>query len=101
MSIRSPALFVTVEIGVTHPVTPDVLFATYTVGVLAWVTEAGVTLRAPVSGGAMTDTAATTTPQATMPDASRGAEPLYLLLCQLFLGVWKRCKSLLWNGLLG
>src|ERR1035437_8493630 len=71
MSIRSPALFVTVEIGVTHPVTPDVLFATYTVGVLAWVTEAGVTLRAPVSAGAMTDTAATTTAQATMPDARR------------------------------
>src|ERR1039457_2073939 len=69
--IRGPAVFVAAEIGVTHPVTPDVLFATYTVGVPDGTAGAEVGLWARVSAGAMTDTAATTTAQATMPDARR------------------------------
>jgi len=68
--IRGPAVFVAVEIGVTHPVL-DGLFATYTIGVPVGVAGAGVALRAPVSAGTMTQTPATTAAPAMMPDARR------------------------------
>jgi hypothetical protein len=70
--IRGPAVFVAVEIGVTHPAPLDGLLATYTIGVPGGVAGAGVELRAPVSAGAMTETAATTAAHDACPGRQRG-----------------------------
>src|SRR5216684_1074018 len=69
--IGGPAVFVAVEIGVTHPAPLDGLFATYTVGMPPGVTGAEFVLCARVSAGAMAESAAKAGARATMPDVRR------------------------------